>query len=209
MRLYVMPGACSLASHIALRWAGALFDLEVVSHETLGQGSFRRLNPKGAVPTLVLDDGTVITESLAILTYIADVFPAAKLGAALDDLVGRAQLNEALAELVSDVHKAWAPVFVPNRFVTQVADEANAKQAAFEQLDIQYGRLDALMTDRNWRVLGHRTVADAYLFVMCSWKDMTPTPLANFPALAEFTARLKADPDVKAALEQETRGTAP
>jgi glutathione S-transferase len=203
MKLYVMPGACSLASHIALLWADAPFELEVLSHDDVGEDSFRRLNPKGAVPALVLDDGTVITESLAILDYIADVFPQAHLGAAVDDLVGRAQLNEALAELVSDVHKAWAPVFAASRFVTKTADEANAKQAAFRQLDLQYARLDTLMAGKDWRVLGHRTVADAYLYVMCSWKDLTPTPLATFPALAAFSARMNADPLVKAAVDRE------
>ncbi len=179
-----------------------------MSHDAVGDDSFRRLNPKGAVPTLVLDDGTVITESLAILEYIADVFPVAKLGAAPDDFIGRAQLNETLAELVSDVHKAWAPVFAPNRFVVQTSDEADAKQAAFRQLDLQYARLDELMKGRDWRVLGHRTVVDAYLFVMCSWKDMTPKPLTNFTALAAFTARMKADPHVKAAMEREAAVTA-
>jgi glutathione S-transferase len=208
MKLYVMPGACSLASHIALSWAGASFELNVLSHEAVAEDAFRRLNPKGAVPTLVLDDGTVITESLAILDYIADVFPEAALGANPNDFVGRAQLNEALAELVSDVHKAWAPVFVPSRFVIQAVDEDNAKQAAFRQLDLQYARLDRLMEGKHWRVLGRRTVADAYLYVMCSWKDMTPTPLANFQNLAAFATRLRGDPLVAAAIEQESQAPA-
>ena len=203
MKLYVMPGACSLASHIALLWAGAAFELHVLSHEAVGESAFRRLNPKGAVPTLVLGDGTVLTESLAILDYIADAFPEAELGAAPHDRIGRAKLNEALAELVSDVHKAWAPVFAPSRFVLRAADEDYARQAAFRQLDVHYARLDGLMQDRHWRVLGRRTVADAYLHVMCRWKDMTPTPLANFPALAAFNARLDAEPSVQRALEQE------
>lgn len=203
MKLYVMPGACSLASHIALLWAGVSFELEVLSHDGVGEEAFRRLNPKGAVPTLVLDDGKIITESLAILNYIADAFPEAQLGAAPHDIVGRAQLNEALSELVSDVHKAWAPFFAPGRFVIQAADEAKTKEAAFLQLDLQYARLNKLMDGKEWRVFGHRTVADAYLYVMCSWKGMTPNPLDNFPALAAFSARMDADPVVKMAIEKE------
>ena len=198
-----MPGACSLASHIALIWAGVSFELEVLSHDAVGEDAFRSLNLKGAVPTLVLDDGTVITESLAILNYIADVYPDARLGAQPDDLVGRAQLNEALSELVSDVHKAWAPFFAPGRFVIQATDEANAKEAAYRQLDLQYARLDQLMQGKDWRVLDHRTVADAYLYVMCSWKGLTPTPLEKFPALAAFSARMDADPLVKRAVQEE------
>jgi glutathione S-transferase len=208
MKLYVMSGACSLASHISLHWAEAKFELDVLSHDTVGDEAFRQINPKGAVPTLILDDGTVITESLAILHYIADAFPSANLGAGPDDIVGRAQLNEALAELVSDVHKAWAPIFVPGRFVVDVDDEGKAKAAAFKQLDIHYARLDKVMADKQWRVLGHRTVADAYLYVMCSWKDMTPTPLSNFPALAAFAALMNADVSVKLALQHESGDSA-
>jgi len=204
MKLYAMHGACSLASQIALNWADLPFEIEVLDHDALGADAFRQINPKGAVPTLVLDDGTVLTESLAILEYIADIAPEAELGAAPHDVLGRAQRNEALAELVSEVHKAWAPFFAPNRFTARTEDEDDAKQAAFRQLDLQYARLDRLMEARQWRVLGHRTVADAYLYVMCSWKDMTPTPLSNFPALAAFSARVGSDPSIKAALEQES-----
>ncbi len=203
MKLYVMPGACSLASHIALVWAAVPFELAILGHDDVGGEAFRRINPKGAVPTLVLDDGLVITESLAILDYIADSAPAARLGAAPGDLRARAQLNESLAELVSDVHKAWAPFFAPGRFATQSAGEADAKLAAYGQIERQYARLEAVMVGREWRVLGHRTVADAYLYVMCRWKGMTPTPLSAFPNLAAFTARLEADPGVRRALAEE------
>jgi glutathione S-transferase len=65
-----------------------------------------------------------------------------------------------------------------------------------------------VMADKQWRVLGHRTVADAYLYVMCSWKDMTPTPLSNFPALAAFAALMNADVSVKLALQHESGDSA-
>jgi glutathione S-transferase len=203
MKLYVMPGACSLASHIALIWAGAEFQLEVLSHESVSGGGFKKLNAKAAVPALMLDDGTVVTESLAILDYIADRFPDAQLGAKPGDLVGRAKLNERLAELVTDVHNAWAPVFAPSRFVQLERNQDDAIEAAFVQLDTHYGRLNSLMQDKTWSMFGHRTVADAYLYVMCSWKDKTPTPLAAFSALASFKARLDEDQDVRRALTEE------
>jgi glutathione S-transferase len=203
MKLYVMPGACSLASHIALIWAGAEFRLHVLSHEDAGGDAYRKINPKAAVPALVLDDGTVITESLAILDYIADRFPDARLGADPSDKLGRAKLHERLAELVSDVHKAWGPVFVPERFVCEAGNQDDAKRAAFVQLDGQYGRLNGLMQDKTWSLFGRRTVADAYLYVMCSWKDKTPTLLAAFPALAAFKAQLDQDPGVRRALKEE------
>jgi glutathione S-transferase len=203
MKLYVMPGACSLASHIALIWAGAEFELSVLSHDDAGGEAFAKINPKGCVPALMLKDGAVITESLAILDYIGDRFPDAKLGAFQDNLVQRAQLNELLAELVSDVHKAWAPVFVPQRFVVHERNQADAQQAAFIQLDARYNRLDALMKDKTWSLLGRRTVVDAYLYVMCAWKDKTPTPLSEFPSLNAFKTRLDEDALVQRALKDE------
>lgn len=201
-----MPGACSLASHIALVWAGAPYEIAMLGHADVGGDAYRRINPKGAVPALVLDDGTVITESLAVLEYIADSHPDAHLGAAPGDMLERAKLNEILADLVSDVHKAWAPVFVPSRYVTEEAHQDDAKQAAFGQLDKQYARLDQLMQDRTWLRFDRRTVADAYLYVMCRWKDRSPTPLASYPALAAFKARLDADVGVQRAVSEEPAG---
>lgn len=200
MKLYVMPGACSLASHIALHWAGSDAELAVLAHSDL-QGDFARINPKASVPALVLDDGTVLTESLAVLLYIADTHPASQLGAT--DVLARARLNEAMAELVSDVHKAWAPVFAPMRFVASEAHYDEARQAAFKQIDKQYRRLDSLMQGRDWRVLGRRTVADAYLYVLCTWKDKSPQKLAEYPALAAYRARLDQDAGVQKALAME------
>ena len=208
MKLYIMSGACSLASHIALIWAAAPYEIAALSHDEVGGGAFRQVNPKGAVPALVLENGAVLTESLAVLQFIADRFPDAHLGAAPGDALERARLNEALADLVSEVHKAWAPVFAPGRYVKREENQEDARQAAFAQLDRQYARLDRAMQDRaiqdrDWLLFGRRTVADAYLYVMCRWKDRTPTPLSTYPALAAFKARLDADAGVKRALAEE------
>jgi glutathione S-transferase len=203
MKLYIMPGACSLASHIALIWAGADFELAVLSHEETGSEPFKKINPKACVPALVLEDGVVLTESLAILNYIADRFPSARLGAIQNNLIEQAKINELLAELVSDVHKAWAPVFAPQRFVIDERNQNEARQAAFIQLDARYERLNALIKDKTWSLFGRRTVADAYLYVMCTWKDKTPTPLSEFLELAKFKTRMDLESAVQRALGEE------
>jgi glutathione S-transferase len=203
MKLYIMPGACSLAAHIALNWVGASFEVVVLSPEQTSGEEYRRINPKGVVPALVLDDGAVITEALAVLAYVADAYPGAGLGADPSDVMERTRLNEALADLVTNIHDAWSPVYVPDRFTTAKQAEDGVRQAAFGQLDKQYTRLDHLMADREWMVLGRRTVADAYLYVMCSWKDRSPTPLANYPALAAFKDRLATDEGVRRAVSDE------
>ena len=156
MKLYVMPGACSLASHIALIWAGVPYEVVVLTHADAGR-----------------------------------------------NLLEQAQMDELLADLVSDIHKAWGPVFVPERYVTRKANEDDARQAAFGQLDKQYARLDEMMQGREWALFGRRTVADAYLFVMCRWKNKSPVPLSMYPALDAFKRRLDADPGVQRALREE------
>ena len=198
-----MPGACSLASHIALNWARADFELIILTHDEAQADAFRAINPKGAVPTLVLDDGSVMTESLAILNYIAAAFPSAELGAAPDDIVARARLDERLSELVSDVHKAWAPIFVPDRYVTRAEYEDDARTAATRQLEGHYARLDAAMADKHWSLFGRRTVADAYLYVMCRWLGRFPEFANSLRNLTEFRMRLDADSDVRRTLDRE------
>jgi len=205
MKLFTMSGACSLATHITLCWADAKFDLAVVSKDELASTAFGQVNPKRVVPALVLDDGTVLTESLAILQYIAELHPSANLGA--QDVLERARLNECLAYLVSDVHLAWSPTIVPERYVRTAANQEDARQAAFLQLDRHYRQVNEQLANSvgggNWLLFNRRTVADAYLYVMCSWKDNTPTPLSSFPALSAFKLRLDSDPGIQRALREQ------
>ena len=106
MKLYYMPGACSLAPHIALREAGLPFDLELVerSKKTKSGGDYMSINPKGSVPALGLDDGQVLTEAAVIQQYIADKTPAKKLAPA-PGTPERYRLQEWLNYIASDVHR--------------------------------------------------------------------------------------------------------
>jgi len=205
MKLFTMSGACSLATHITLLWADAEFELAVVTKDDLAGEAFGQINPKRAVPTLIVDDGTVLTESLAVLQYIAEMHPTARLGA--EDAWERALMNECLAYLVSDVHLAWSPTIVPERYVTVEANEDDARKAAFVQIDRYYAQVNDQLSKSegggNWLLFNRRTVVDAYLYVMCSWKDNTPTPLASFPALSAFKLRLDSDAGIQRALREQ------
>ena len=207
MKLYYLPGACSLASHIALIWSGADYELERLSHETEHATEFMALNPKGAVPTITIDTGGdhpfVLTESLAVLLYIAAKHPAARLGAAEGDLLEQARMNEIMAELVSEVHKAFVPAFVPDRFVIDESAEDGARSAAFLMVEKAFRRIDAYLEGRDWLVFDRRTVADAYLYVMSRWLANTPTPLLTFPNVARHFASIDPDAGVRRALEEE------
>jgi glutathione S-transferase len=191
MKLYLTPAACSLADHIALREAGLGFDavrVDLETRRTERGEDFTEVNPKGYVPALVLDDGQVLTENAAILSWVAERAPGLAPGGEL----GRARLVEALAFIGSEVHKP----FVRLMFPTGDAERDAAREIIGQRLAHVADRMrgDFLFGDAF-------TVADAYLYVMLRWAKMlgvdAPDPL---PA---FAARVEARPAVQAALRHE------
>lgn len=130
MKLYLAPGACSLADHIALHEAGIEFervtvDLKATTFE--GGGDYSQINPKGYVPALQFDDGAVLTENIAILSWIAERSDLGGPGGALS----RARLLEALAFISTEIHKAFKPFLSP---AAGEADKAAAKQTIEKRL---------------------------------------------------------------------------
>ena len=192
MLLYFAPGACSLADHIALCEAGLAFDtvkVDLKSHTTEDGGDYFTINPKGYVPALVLDDGRILTENIAILSWIADRAP--KLG--LGDDMGRYRLLEMLAYVSAEVHKAFKPFF---NFEADDHDKAAAGKIIGRRLDFIAGRLTG-----DYLFGPEITVADAYLFVMLTWAEKNGLPR---PApLAAYLDRVRSRPAVRLALQQE------
>lgn len=197
MKLYYSPGACSLSPHIVLRELGIPFDLEKVdtkAGKTERGADFRNVNPKGYVPALQLDDGKVLTEGPAIVQYLADQKPAARL-APQNGSFERYQLQEWLNYITSELHKSFSTLFNPNA----PADFKQAtKDAIGKRLDFLSGRVaKGFLTGEQF------TVADAYLFVILSWTKHVGIDLARWPVLTQFQARVAARPAVQAALKAE------
>lgn len=191
MKLYLTPGACSLADHIAMCEAGLEFDrvkVDLRAKRTEHGDDFTRVNPKGYVPALVLDDGQTLTENVAILSWVADQAPGLAPGGDL----GRVRLIEMLAFIASELHKPFIRCFFP----TSEAD----KQAAGETIGRRLGFL-AERLQGDYLFGGAFSTADAYLYVMLRWARMVgldvPEPL---PA---FVERVEARPAVQQALRQE------
>jgi glutathione S-transferase len=198
MRLYTMPGACSLAANIVLREAGIPFDLVKVSHHThkTAEGvDLNEINSKGYVPALALDDGELLTENAALLPYIADLKPAAQL-APPNGTLERYRLVEWLAFINSELHKSFSPLFAPNvpEDMKQYARGNLAKRLAW--LSERLGSNSYLMGERF-------TVADSYLFVVLSWSGHVAVDLSPWPNLKAFQERVAARPHVIEALTSE------
>lgn len=198
MRLYTMPGACSLAANIVLREAGIPFDLVKVSHHTHKTADgvdLNEINSKGYVPALVLDNGELLTENAALLPYIADLEPSAQL-APPSGTLERYRLVEWLAFINSELHKSFSPLFAPN------APE-DMKKYARGNLAKRLAWVSERLGSNSY-LLGERfTVADSYLFVVLSWSGHVAVDLSPWPNLKAFQERIAARPHVIEALTSE------
>jgi glutathione S-transferase len=194
MKLYFAPGACSFSPHVALREAGLDFELVKVDLKTgklADGGDFVRINPKGYVPALELDDGEVLTEGPAIVQYIADRKPEAGL-APKAGTFERYRLQEWLGFINSEIHKAFGPLFMP-------ATPADYQAAAREKLAKRLSFV-AEQLEKNDFLLGKQFgVADAYLHTTLNWTQWTGIDLARWPSLVAFQERVGSRPSVKAA----------
>jgi glutathione S-transferase len=198
MKLYYSPGACSLSPHIALLEAGLPYDLVKVDLKAkkLENGEdYLKVNPKGQVPALGLDNGELVTEGPVIVQMIADKASAKNLAPARDS-AERYKLQEWLNFITTEVHKSFGPLFSP-----VLADDAKAffkdrVMGKFKYIDSQLAGRDYLMGKQF-------SVADGYLFTMLSWAERMKFDLATMPNLLAYKARVGARPMVQAALTKE------
>lgn len=198
MKLYYAPGACSLAPHIVAREAGIDLELEKVdlhSKKTESGKDFTSINPKGYVPALELDNGEILTEGPVISQYLADSKPESGL-APPNGTWERYRLQEALTFIGTEIHKSYSPLFNPS-----LAPEAREERIAHIRKRFE---LVNRMLDGKEFLVGHRfTVADAYLFVMVSWKDFLKVDLSAFDNVLAFHDRIGRRAAVQAALRAE------
>jgi glutathione S-transferase len=200
MKLYTKPGACSLSDHIALRWIGKPFDLQVMDAAGMKTPGYLALNPAGAVPVLEID-GWVLTQNAAILNFLADTFPESGLGGD-GTPQSRAEINRWLAFLNADVHPAFHPLFGSTRFLGDDAMIEKSKDNARQKLRGLFERLDGQLAGKDF-LTGARSIADPYLFVTLRWARSSKVDLSGFENLEKFFARMSANADVRAAMEAE------
>ena len=198
MKLYFSPGACSLSPHIVLHELGLPFEAVQVDLKTkrLKDGAdFWKINPKGYVPTLQLDDGAILTEGPAIVQYLADLKPASGLAPA-NGSFARYRLQEWLNFISTELHKQFSPLFNP-------ASTDAVKQAQQARLAERFREIVAAMGDAPYLLGDQFTVADAYLYTVLTWAGIVGVDLSPFPALQAYMQRVEARPAVKATLAAE------
>lgn len=197
MKLYYFPGSCALADHIVLEWTGAKYEAVKLDRTGTKTPEFLKLNPSGAVPVLV-DGDFVLTQNVAILSYLAERYPDARLYGDGTPR-GRAEVMRWLGVLNSDVHPAFKPIFGAVRFHPDpaaagvLADTARANVRKYLEL------IDNRLRGRDWLV-DTRSIADPYLFVMLRWAPKVKVDLSGLDNVQRFFERMQADRGVRAAL---------
>ncbi len=198
MKLYYFRGACALSPHIVALEAGIPLDIVSIDKQTKKTADgkdYLAINSKGSVPALELDDGRVLTEGPAIVQYLADLKPNAKLAPARDSFE-RYQLQEMLNYIGSEVHKGFSPLFNPVAGPEWKAAALSALKKKFDWLEIQ-------LTGKQFLLGESFTGADAYLFTVLNWTKPMKIALDAWPALARYHAAIAARPKVQEAMRAE------
>jgi glutathione S-transferase len=200
LQLYFFPMACSLASRIALMEAGieARYHLvDIWKKKVIEDGSdFWAVSPKGAVPVLVKENGERLTESAAVLQYIADLKPELRLAPPPGD-ADRYRLQEWLSFIGGEIHKAFLfPTF-------WYRDDA-AKAAARERIGRSVSVAADHLSGRSYLVGDRFTIADGYLAWSLLLLRQGGVDIADWPPLVDYLARMRARAQVKAAIDHET-----
>lgn len=200
MRLYYVPGVCSLSPHIVLREGGFSFELDLVDvrngKKTASGREYLKINPKGPVPALELDDGRVITEGAVIVQYLADQKPETNL-APKNGTFERVQLQEWLHFTATELHKGMSPFY-------QASAGADFLTLMRGRLDARFAYLGEHLATRPFIMGEHFTVADAYAFYcLRAYQKQERLKATLEGPLAAYYAKVAARPAVKAALEFE------
>ena len=205
MKLYLTPHACSLAVDIVARELGIPLVLEWVDvrAKRLRDGSdYYKVNPKGQVPTLELDDGQRLTEGPVIVQYLADRKPRSPLLAPAGTLE-RYRILEWMNFIGSELHKGFTPLFRPTT-------PAEYRTIARQNLQMRLQWVNDQLAGREFLTGPTFTVADAYCYAIVMWTKLHDIDMAPWPHLRAHLARVASRPSVKAAeqAEQEAKAAA-
>jgi glutathione S-transferase len=202
-KLYCAPGTCALASHIALEEAGAAYTTERLDFKANQQNSpeYLAINPKGRVPSLVTDRG-ILTETPAMLAFIAQSFPQAKL-APLEDAFAFAQAQAFNSYLCSTVHVAHAHKLRGARWATEESSFADMKRKVPQTVGACFALIERGMLKGPWVMGEQYTICDPYLFTIASWLEGDSVDLAALPQVADHRKRMSERPAVRKVLAEE------
>ncbi len=198
MKLFYAPGACSLAPHIVAREAGIpveLVSVNLVTHRLRDGTDYFTINSRGYVPALELDDHTLLTETAAVLPYLADLRPASGLAPAAGTMQ-RVRFHQWLTFIATELHKGFTPLW-HRETARSTVDAARAGLA------LRFAELEKVLGAQDYLLGSEFSAADAYAFAIMNWAAMLNVSLVDFPALAAYLRRIATRPAVQAAMRAE------
>jgi glutathione S-transferase len=203
IKLYYAAHTCSLASHIALEDAGAEYSTVRISFaaEEQRKPEYLAITPKGRVPALVTDRG-ILTETPAMLAFIAQSFPQAKL-APLDDPFLFAQAQAFNSYLCSTLHVAHSHRMRGNRWADDPSAIAAMQRKVPESVASCYQLIEETMLEGPWVMGETYTICDPYLFTMAQWLEQDGVDPARFPKVIDHRRRMSERPQVRKAIAEE------
>ena len=202
IKLYYAPGACSLASHIAIEEVGVPYETVRLN---LAEGDQRkpeylRLNPRGRVPTCVVD-GHVITENVGIIAYFAGGYPQA--GIWPKDTWHQALAISTMAWLSNTVHACYGHLVRPARYADDAASQESIKAKARTMYEEYLREIDSLLAGRKWAIGERYSAVDGYLLVFYRWGNRAGLPVKELANYTRLVDKVLARPAVKKVMADE------
>lgn len=205
LKLYYAAHTCSLATHIVLEEVGADYSTVRVDFgkEQQKSADFLKINPKARVPALVTEKG-ILTETPAMLVYVAQSFPASRL-ALMDDPFAFAQVQSFNSYLCSHLHVAHAHRMRGHRWVDRADTAAIAamQRKVPESVGDAFGLIEREMLKGPWVMGEHYTICDPYLFTLAQWLEVDGVDPARIPRVIDHRRRMSERPGVKKAIAEE------
>ena len=205
MKLYYSPGACSLASHIIMEEAGVKYEstkVDLKTHTTEKGEEYVKINPKNQVPAMIMDNGQLMTEGVAIMQFVADQQPEKNLMPKWGT-PDRYHAIEWLNYVSTEIHKGLGSFFGIDRLVSNKEGNAEFRQSMKAVMAKKYAYLNEHFQKNQYLMGSQFTAADAYLFTVTRWCDHLQVDLSKFTHLLSFMERVKNRPAVKKVLQAE------
>jgi glutathione S-transferase len=201
LKLYFAPGACSTASHIGLEESGAKFEGQALSFAKNEQKTpeYLRINPRGRVPALVIDDGTIV-ENTAILDYVASRYAPQLMP---KDPAQRARAISLMAWFSNNVHPAFTHIGRPERFADDPAVFDHLKTKGRANFWAALQEIDGIIGDKQWIMGDQFSMVDGYALVFYGWGKRIGLPITELKHYTAWAGRMLARPAVRRVLERE------
>lgn len=204
MKLFYKAGACALAPHIVMAELNMAYELESVdlATKTCVSGDFRKINPKGSVPALLMDNGEVLTEASVICQYLAEqsidstLMPKA-------GTIDRYRTLEWMNFIATEVHKGFGPLFGLDRLIKNTEGKAEFTASVLENLKTKLGLVSERLGTQKYLLGDTFTIADAYLFTCLGWGKFVGVDVSAWTNLSDYQKRISERPGVLRALKEE------